>query len=74
MRKLYEIASEIKRDWKNVNYAAAPYLSAMAQLEDMDDKFYLDDARSIVTYFLCNASAWRGEKARQIKAELKGML
>jgi hypothetical protein len=33
-----------------------------------------DDARGIVMYFLANAGTWRGENARRIKAELKGML
>lgn len=74
MRKISEIASEIKMDWKKVNFAARPYLDAMLSLESIEDKYYFDDARSIVTYFLCNASSWRGEKAKAIKAELKGML
>lgn len=74
MRKLYEIANEIRSDWKKVNFAAKPYLDAMLSLESIEDKYYFDDARSIVTYFLCNASSWRGEKAKAIKAELKGML
>ena len=74
MRKLYEIANEIKSDWKKVNYAAKPYLDAMAQLSDITDQYYYEDARSIVMHFLCNASCWRGEKAKAIKAELKGML
>ena len=74
MRKISEIAVEIEKDWRNVNFAARPYLDAMCQLDSVTDKYYFDDARSIVTYFLCNASSWRGEKAREIKAELKGML
>ena len=74
MRKISEIASEIKMDWKKVNFAAKPYLDAMLSIDTIQDKYYFDDARSIITYFLCNASSWRGEKARQIKAELKGML
>ena len=74
MRKISEIASEIKSDWKKVNFAAKPYLDAMAQLSDITDQYYYENARSLVTYFLCNASSWRGEKAKAIKAELKGML
>ena len=74
MRKISEIAVEIEKDWRNVNFAARPYLDAMRQLDSVTDKYYFDDARSIITYFLCNASSWRGEKAKEIKAELKGML
>ncbi len=73
-RPLYTIATDIRSDWKKVNYAAVPYLDAMQQLNSIDDNFILDSARSIVRYFLSNATTWRGEKAREIKAELKAMI
>jgi hypothetical protein len=72
-RSLSTIASEIRRDWTKVNFAAKPYLSAMAGLDSIDDQYGYDDARSIVLYFLSNASSWRGENAKRIKAELKAM-
>lgn len=68
------IAREIRRDWKNVNYAARPYLDAMASLDSVDDRYYNDSAKSIISYFLGNASAWRGDVAKSIKAELKAMV
>ena len=73
-RPLYTIAAEIRSDWKKVNRAAKPYLDAMQQLNSIDDNFILDSARSIVRYFLSNATTWRGEKAREIKAELTAMV
>ena len=73
-RPLYIIAADIKADWQKVNYAAVPYLDAMQQLNSIEDNFILDSARSIVRYFLSNATTWRGEKAREIKAELKAMI
>lgn len=73
-RPLYIIAADIKADWQKVNYAAVPYLEAMQQLNSIEDNFILDSARSIVRYFLSNATTWRGEKAREIKAELKAMI
>lgn len=73
-RPLYEIASEIRRDWgSKVNYAAKPYLSAMSGLSSIEDSYGYDDARSIVLYFLGNAGTWRGENAKRIKAELKAL-
>ena len=72
-RPLYAIASDIKSDWKKVNYAAKPYLEAMETLNTINDKYYLDDAKSIVLYFLCNATTWKGENARTIKKELKAI-
>ncbi len=74
MRNISAIACEIKKDWTKPNYAAIPYLNAMRVISDINDKYGYDDARSIVRYFLSNASSWRGEKAKAIKTELKAML
>jgi hypothetical protein len=73
-RPLYVIADEIRRTWPKVWFGAVPYLDAMGQLNAITDRYYADDADSIVRYFLSNATTWRGEDARRIKAELKGML
>lgn len=73
-RPLFEIAKEISKDWKNVNFAAKPYLQAMRQLNLITDNYMFDSADYIVQYFLSNASSWRGETAKRIKAELKAML
>lgn len=74
VRSLRDIAREIRREWRPVNYAAAPYLDAMSELDKISDRYYEDSADSIVRYFLSNASTWRGDTARRVKAELKGML
>jgi hypothetical protein len=74
MRSISTIAYEIKKDWPNVNYAAKPYLDAMTALNAIDDDYYYDSGKSVVRYFLSNASSWRGDKAKAIKAELKAML
>ena len=71
MRPIREIAQEIKTDWKKVSPYAKPYLDAMLTLDSIDDSYYLDDAKSIILYFLANAASWRGEVARRIKKELK---
>jgi hypothetical protein len=73
-RPLHTIARDIQRDWAKPNYAAVPYLEAMRALDSISDKYYYDDAESVVRYFLSNATSWRGDKAREIKAELKAML
>lgn len=72
-RPLYEIARDIVKDWKKVNYAAKPYLEALAQLDKITDKFYADDAKYVVLYFLGNAQSWRGPVAKAIKLELKAL-
>ena len=74
IRNINVIAREIQQDWKQPNYAAMPYLNAMTCMSKMDDDFYYDNGRSVILYFLSNATTWRGETARRIKAELKSML
>lgn len=73
-RPLSAIARDIRANWPNVNYAAAPYLAAMQSLNHISDRYYFDSAESVVRYFLANAQSWRGDKARAIKAELKGLI
>lgn len=74
MRPIYDIAYDIKQDWKKPYFGAVPYLDAMLQLESINDKYICDSAKSIVLYFLSNASTWRGETAKRVKAELKAMV
>lgn len=74
VRSLEIIAHEIARDWCPVNFGAEPYLKAMGCLDSIEDNFGCDSARSIVNYFLSNANTWRGETARRVKAELRGMV
>lgn len=73
-RPIRVIAREIQKDWRNPYFGAVPYLNALLSLHDIEDQYYNDSARSVVAYFLANATTWRGENARRIKAELKGML
>lgn len=73
-RPLCAIAEEISQTWPNVNYAAEPYLRAMRSLVRVSDSYGYEDGRSVVLYFLSNASTWRGDDARRIKAELKALV
>ena len=73
-RTLSTIAREISSDWKKVNFAAVPYLQAMATMESPQDNFGYDSGQSVVIYFLSNATSWRGDVARRIKKELKAMI
>lgn len=79
-RPLFEIADEIRRDWQaqrkdgKVPPAADAYLRPMQTLNSINDMYHLDTARSVVLYFLANASTWRGPVAQRIKKELNDML
>jgi hypothetical protein len=65
---------EIKRSWSRPYFGAVPYLQAMLCLGSASDSYGHDDARSIVTYFLSNASTFRGPDAKRLKDELKAHL
>jgi hypothetical protein len=73
-RPIYEIADEISQLWKNVNYAAVPYLQAMQSISSATDTYGLDDGESIVLYFLANAGTWKGPDAKRLKDELRAAL
>lgn len=73
-RPLCDIAREIQSVWPKVNYAAVPYLDAMKSLDQINEYYGCDSADMIVRYFLGNAGSWRGEDARRIKAELRGIV
>ena len=72
-RSIRAIALDIRKDWVKVNYAAKPYLDAMLELNSINDKYYEDSAKSVILYFLSNASSFRGERAKVLKAELKAL-
>jgi len=74
IRTLRAIAQEIQADWKKPYFGAVPYLQAMSTMNTSRDYYGADDGKSIVLYFLSNAKAWRGDVAKRVKIELKGMI
>lgn len=73
-RSIKTIAEEIARDWKKPYFGAVPYINAMLCLDKVTDTYIAESGKSIVLYFLSNATSWRGETAKRIKAELKTMV
>ena len=73
-RPISDIARDIGRAWDKPNFAAKPYLDAMRSLYSVDDAYGCDSGKSVVLYFLSNASMFRGEAAKALKAELKAAL
>ncbi len=69
-----EIAHAIAKDWTNVSPYAADYLNAMKEIRSVEDNYYADSAKSVIMYFLANASSYRGDNARAYKALLKEMI
>jgi hypothetical protein len=73
-RSISSIAYDIKKSWVKPYFGAKPYLDAMTQLNSINDKYMYDDASNVVMYFLANASTFRGNDAKVLKAELKALL
>jgi hypothetical protein len=73
-RSISSIARDIKRVWVKPYFGAKPYLDAMTQLDNINSKYIYDDARSIIMYFLANASTFRGNDAKVLKQELKNLM
>ena len=74
VRPMFEICKDIRKDWKVINFGAKPYFDAMQCLNSVNESYGYDSGKSIVLYFLSNASSWKGDKAKEIKAELKAMI
>lgn len=76
-RPIFEIAKEIKEDWKNVG-PYYPYLKPLFDYNKITDKDPLlgfpGAAESAVLSFLCNSQSWKGNKAKEIKNELKSLM
>jgi hypothetical protein len=62
------------RHWRQKYIHALAYVEQMATLLSIDDDYGCDSGRSIVIYALGNLQVWKGEKAKEIKKELKAML
>jgi hypothetical protein len=73
-RPLYEVAAEIRHDWKKPYFGAVPYIQALASLDRVTDSYGMDSGKEIVLRFLSNAGTWRGETAKRVKAELKALV
>lgn len=70
-RPIHAIAKDIRQNWPKPYFGAVPYLTAMSSLTSVHDRYYEDSAKSVILYFLSNASTFRGEKAKTLKSELK---
>jgi len=72
--KLYEIARVIRGNWKNPYFGSVPYINALRELRHVTDNYGHDSAASIISYFLANATGWKGDVARAVKRELNKRL
>jgi hypothetical protein len=73
--QMAHIARMDKSNWNGgIYFGAVPYLNAMSTMDKITDNYGLDEGTSIVAYFLGNATNWRGDTAKLVKAELNKRL
>jgi hypothetical protein len=75
-REFNEAMSEGKKakHWRIKYVHALAYVEPMQCLNSINEDYGMDSGRSVVAYALGNLTTWRGDKAREIKKELNGML
>lgn len=74
-RPIFQIAKDIKTEWgSKIYFGAVPYLEAMQFIANKNDKYGCDNVESILTYFLSNSSTFRGERAIELKEEIKNII
>jgi hypothetical protein len=74
VRPMSEIIKDIRKDWgAKMYFGAVPYFKAMESLTSVNGSYGADSGKSIILYFLSNASTWKGETARKVKLELNQM-
>jgi len=73
---LHELAKVINQEGAGKSWYiyARPYVQAMYSLNTAKDNYGFDTGESIVMYALSNLEHWRGETAREVKAQLKAHL
>jgi hypothetical protein len=74
-KKLFEIAQTVIRDHREtgqkVNFALKPWLDALGSISEITDSYGAESGRTVIAYFLSNASQYKGATAKAVKAELK---
>ncbi len=59
---------------QKIYFGAVPYLDAMRSMTSIDDNYGADSGRTIISYFLSNASYLRGDVVKAVKKELNRRL
>ena len=73
-RPVYKIAEEILNDWTAPYFGARPYLAAMLTINNEHEQYGQDSAKTVILYFLSNATTYRGSKAKELKKELQKLI
>ena len=73
-RPVYKIAEDILNDWTAPYFGARHYLTAMLTINNELEQYGQDSAKTVILYFLSNATTYRGSKAKELKKELQKLI
>lgn len=77
-RPIKAIVADIRSEWgakvDTVGFAAKPYLDALADIETAEEMYGADKAEHLLRYLLSNLAQFRGQRARELKEELRSHL
>ena len=73
-RTLKAIARDISKEWKRPNDRAHLYLIALKKLKSPKDRYVIIKGTDVIRHFLNESRFWTGERATELKDELKAIL
>lgn len=77
-RTIKAIVSDVITTWGDklptVGYAAKPYLEALTTVETTEEYYGDDKAEHLLRYALSNMAQFKGQRARELKEELRAHL
>lgn len=77
-RPIGDIVTDIGAEWgeklPTVGYAAKPYIDALTNVSTADDMYGAEKAEHLVRYLLSNLAQFKGQRARELKEELRAHL
>ena len=74
-RLLVENKSDLtSRAGANLELVKVAVKNINTKREGISSNLLTDDAKSVVRYFLANASTWKGDTAKVVKAHLKSLV
>jgi hypothetical protein len=77
-RTIKAIVADVFSEWgekvHTVGYAAKPYLDALSNVESAEEFYGAEKAEHLVRYLLSNLTQFKGQRARELKEELRGHL
>lgn len=77
-RTIKAIVADISSEWgekvHTVGYAAKPYLDALSNVETTGETYGAENGEHLLRYLLSNLTQFKGQRARELKEELRGHL